>query len=214
MLTLTLAAPMVVLACTPKPEKQYDAPPPMTIDPNKRYVATLHLEKEDTQVEIELFAKEAPSTVNSFVFLAGDGYYDNVTFHRVIPGFMAQTGDPTGTGKGGPGYRFDNEFAANRRHDAAGVVSMANSGLKNGKGTNGSQFFITYTPQPGLDGLKQDGSPKDCGKESCHTVFGRVISGMEFVEQITSRDPSKADFQGDRIKTIAVREIPATASVP
>ncbi len=204
---LTLAAAFA-LSCTPTPEKQYDAPPPMTIDPNKGYTATLHLEKGDSKVVIELFAKEAPNTVNSFVFLARDGYYDNVTFHRVIPGFMAQTGDPTGTGKGGPGYRFDNEFAANRRHDAAGVVSMANSGVKNDRGTNGSQFFITYAAVSELDGLNADGSPKDCaaGGVSCHTVFGKVISGMSYVEQLTPRDPSKADFEGDRIKTTTIEE--------
>ena len=123
----------------PKP-KSYDSPPPMTIDPNKQYTATIVLEKGG-EIVIELFAKETPMTVNNFVFLARDGYYDGVTFHRVLPGFMAQTGDPTGTGSGGPGYRFEDEFHPDRRHDDPGVLSMANAG----ENTNGSQFFITFT---------------------------------------------------------------------
>ena len=182
---------------------QYDAPPPMVIDVNKRYTATIEMEKGG-QIVIELFAKEAPATVNNFVFLARDGYYDGVTFHRVIPRFMAQTGDPGGTGTGGPGYRFQDEFHPDLRHDGPGVMSMANSGAN----TNGSQFFITYIATPNLDGINPDGSPKDCAsiQVSCHAVFGKVIEGLEVVEGITPRDPSTALAQGDVITTIAIRE--------
>ncbi len=193
---------------TPAP-KQYDAPPPMLIDPDKRYTATIHLAKaEDAKIVIELFPKEAPVTVNSFVLLAREGFYDGVTFHRVIPGFMAQGGDPTGTGTGGPGYQFDNEFAPIRRHDSAGVLSTANSGMYGGRGTNGSQFFITFGPTPSLDGLNPDGSPKDCAVPgtSCHSVFGKVIEGMDVVEGITPRDPATATTPGDAIRTITIIE--------
>ena len=110
-------------------------------------------------------------------------------FHRIIPEFVAQTGDPTGTGKGDPGYEFDNEFHVSLKHNSAGIVSMANSGLrKNSKGTNGSQFFITYRATPHLDGYNPDGSKKDCKKpnSSCHTVFGKVISGMNIIEKLSS----------------------------
>ena len=170
----------------PKP-KSYDSPPPMTIDPNKQYTATIVLEKGG-EIVIELFAKETPMTVNNFVFLARDGYYDGVTFHRVLPGFMAQTGDPTGTGSGGPGYRFEDEFHPDRRHDGPGVLSMANAG----ENTNGSQFFITFTATPQLDFV--------------HSVFGRVTSGMEVVEGITLRRPGEATTPGDAMKTIRIEE--------
>ena len=196
---------------TPKPAQvkimQYDAPPPMTIDPNKAYTATIELEKGG-EIVIELFAKEAPKTVNNFVFLATEGFYDGVTFHRVITNFMAQGGDPTGTGTGGPGYRCDNEFHPDRRHDGPGVVSMANSGISRGRGTNGSQFFITYTETRALDGLNPDGSTKDCAARgvSCHSVFGRVIDGMDVAESILPRDPALAAAPGDAIKTIAITE--------
>ena len=171
----------------PKP-KSYDSPPPMTIDPNKQYTATIVLEKGG-EIVIELFAKETPMTVNNFVFLARDGYYDGVTFHRVLPGFMAQTGDPTGTGSGGPGYRFEDEFHPDRRHDDPGVLSMANAG----ENTNGSQFFITFRATPELD-FK-------------HTVFGKVISGMDVVEGLTLRDPQEGPTTpGDAIRTIRISE--------
>ncbi len=188
--------------------KQWDAPSTV-IDPDKHYTATMHLAKaEDARIVIELFSKEAPMTVNSFVFLAREGFYDGVTFHRVISGFMAQGGDPTGTGTGGSGYQFDNEFAPNKRHDSAGVLSMANSGMYEGRGTNGSQFFITFGPTPDLDGLNPDGSPKDCETAgvSCHTVFGKVIDGMDVVNNITPRDPSYASTPGDAIRTITIEE--------
>ena len=179
----------------------------MTIDTSKSYTATFELEK-GAQFTVQLFAAEVPKTVNSFVFLAREGFYDGVTFHRVIPGFMAQGGDPTGTGTGSPGYRFDNEFHPDLRHDGPGILSMANSGVRGGRGTNGSQFFIIFGPTPALDGLNPDGSPKDCSapRTSCHSVFGRVIDGMDVVNAIRERDPGSATFEGDVITTIAITE--------
>ena len=187
--------------------KQYDTPPPMTINPDKRYTATFEMVKGGKFV-IELFPKEAPGTVNSFVFLAREGFYDGVTFHRVIPGFMAQGGDPTGKGTGGPGYAFDNELSPLRRHDGPGVLSMANAGISDGRGTNGSQFFITYVELGSLDGLNPDGSPKDCAapRVSCHSVFGKVVEGMGVVNGLTPRDPGTATFTGDAIRTITIEE--------
>jgi cyclophilin family peptidyl-prolyl cis-trans isomerase len=187
--------------------KTYSATPPVTIDSNKSYTATIVLEKGG-EIVFELYPKEAPNTVNSFVFLARDGYYDGVTFHRVIPGFMAQGGDPTGTGRGGPGYEIDNELTPLRRHDGPGVLSTANRGIVNGRGTNGSQFFITLTATPALDGYNADGSAKDCAapRTSCHTVFGKVIGGMDVLNSISERDPGTATSPGDAIKTIRIEE--------
>ena len=185
--------------------KSYSAPPPMTIDPNKSYTATFCMEGGG-QFTAELYAKEAPNTINSFVFLAREGFYNGVTFHRVLENFMAQGGDPTGTGTGGPGYRFDNEVSPLRRHDSPGTLSMANSGISNGRGTNGSQFFITFIPTPFLDGYNPDGTAKDCSQESCHTVFGRVIEGMDVVNGISLRDPSPSTPPGDAIATIIIDE--------
>ena len=167
--------------------KQYGAPPEMGIDSDKKYTATIEMEKGG-EIEIELFAAEAPVTVNNFVFLAREGYYDGVTFHRVIPGFMAQGGDPTGSGSGGPGYRFGDEFHPSRLHDSSGILSMANAG----PGTNGSQFFITFVPTPHLDGH--------------HTVFGKVVSGMDVVNGIAVRDPMRSRAPGDAMKTIRIEE--------
>ncbi len=170
---------------SPSGPKQYSAPPKMTIDVNKKYTATIQMEKGD--IVLELFAKDAPKTVNNFVFLAREGFYNGVTFHRVIPGFMAQGGDPTGTGAGGPGYRFEDEISQ-RRH-GTGALSMANAGPN----TNGSQFFITYAPASYLDGK--------------HTVFGQVTKGMDVLNKITPRDPSKnPSTKGDVIKTITIKE--------
>ena len=187
--------------------KQYDSPPAMVIDPSKKYTATIEMENGG-KIVIELFAKEVPNTVNNFVFLAREGFYDGITFHRVIPGFMAQTGDPTGTGRGGPGYQFDNEFHPDARHDSPGILSMANSGMRGERGTNGSQFFITYVETSNLDGLNPGGSPKNCFTPgvSCHAVFGKVIEGMDVVEAITVRDPSSASAPGDAMKTITIEE--------
>ena len=161
-------------APTPKP-KTYSEPPPMLIDTNKRYTAIIETERGN--LVLELFASDVPVTVNNFVFLARDGFYDGSTFHRVIPGFMAQGGDPTGTGRGNPGYSFDDEFSQHTH--VAGALSMANSGPN----TNGSQFFITYTPQPSLDGK--------------HSVFGQLIEGMDVLERIKP---------GDIIKRIIIEE--------
>ena len=166
--------------------KSYDKSPEMTIDPKKKYTATFRLETGD--FEIELFADKVPYTVNNFVFLAREGFYDAVTFHRVIPGFMAQSGDPTGTGRGGPGYRFNDEFHPALIHDAEGILSMANAGPN----TNGSQFFITYAPQPHLD--------------QRHTVFGKVVSGMDVVRKNAVRDPARDLQPGTKILTIEIRE--------
>ena len=184
--------------------KSYDAPPPMTIDPDKRYVAKLVMEKGG-EIVIELFAKGAPRAVNNFVFLARDGFYDGVTFHRVLANFMAQTGDPTGLGSGGPGYQFENELSAELRHDVPGIVSMANRG---GAATNGSQFFITLSPQPNLDGFNSDGSAKDCARAgvSCHSVFGKVIEGMDVLKDVSYRNPQGAPPPGDEITTIIIEE--------
>jgi cyclophilin family peptidyl-prolyl cis-trans isomerase len=167
--------------------KRYSAPPPMTIDPNKKYVATFHTEAGNFQVE--LFAAQAPQTVNNFVFLAREGFYDGSTFHRVMHNFMAQGGDPTGTGTGGPGYKFaDERGALALKHDHAGILSMANAGPN----TNGSQFFITYGPTPHLNGV--------------HAVFGQVVSGMEVVNAIRERDPQRAREPGTKINSIDISE--------
>jgi len=164
----------------------YSAPPVMQIDPGKTYIATFETEKGG--IVVELFADKAPNTVNNFVFLVRQGFYDNTTFHRVIPDFMAQGGDPTGTGTGGPGYRFPDEFHPDLKHDSPGILSMANSGPD----TNGSQFFLTYEPTPWLDGH--------------HAVFGRVIEGMDVLESLSPRDPQAATSPGDLIKIIRIEE--------
>ena len=198
------AAPV---APTPSGPMQWDAPPAMSIDSSKKYTAIFELAKGD-QFEVELFADKAPQTVNNFVFLAREGYYDGVTFHRVIPGFMAQGGDPFGTGSGGPGYRFDDEFHPDLRHDSPGILSMANAGIRNGNGTNGSQFFIMFGAQPRLDGLQPDGSPKPCATSgvSCHSVFGKVTTGIDVVNNLAVRDPGTARTPGDAIETMRIVE--------
>ncbi len=187
--------------------KQWDSPPAMVIDQTKSYSAVFELAKGG-EFEVELYADKAPKTVNNFVFLTREGYYDGVTFHRVLEGFMAQFGDPTGTGTGGPGYRFDNEFHPDLRHDSAGILSMANAGVRNGKGTNGSQFFITFVPTPQLDGLKPDGTAKDCTiqGQSCHAVFGKVTRGMDVVDNLKRRRPSEATEPGDAVTTVRIVE--------
>ena len=151
---------------------QYDAPPPLTINPDASYTATFKTAKGD--IVVELFAAQVPNTVNNFVFLARDGFYDNITFHRVIPDFMAQGGDPQGTGRGGPGYQFADEFDQSLRHDKPGILSMANAGPN----TNGSQFFITHVPTPHLDGK--------------HSVFGQVTEGMDVVLSLANGDALNA----------------------
>ena len=186
---------------------QVPSGPEMTIDPSKSYTATFTMEGGG-QFVVELYADKAPITVNSFVSLARSGYFDGTTFHRVISGFMSQAGDPTGTGTGGPGYNFENEFHPDLRHDSAGILSMANAGIRNGQATNGSQFFITHVPTPNLDGLLPDGSPKDCSAfgQSCHAVFGKVTSGLDVVTGMTGRDPQRATTPGDGIVSVLITE--------
>jgi cyclophilin family peptidyl-prolyl cis-trans isomerase len=162
------------------------APPSGALDTSKGYTARFKTDKGD--IVVELHADRAPLTVENFVNLARAGFYDGTTFHRVIGGFMAQGGDPTGTGTGGPGYQFADEFHPELRHDAPGVLSMANAGA----GTNGSQFFITYGPTPHLDGK--------------HSVFGRVTDGMDVLRSLRERDPQRDREPGDRIETIEISE--------
>ena len=155
--------------------KTYSAPPPMTIDTSKQYTATIETGKGN--LVLELFASDVPLTVNNFVFLAREGFYNGTTFHRVMPGFMVQGGDPTGTGTGTPGYSFADEFTEHTH--VAGALSMANCGPN----TNGCQFFITYSPQHHLDGK--------------HSVFGQLVEGMDSLEKIE---------QGDTIIRITIEE--------
>ncbi len=157
--------------------KQYASAPAMSIDPNKTYV--VHFQTTKGDFDVLLNAKAAPVTVNNFVFLAREGFYDGITFHRVIGDFMIQGGDPTGTGRGGPGYRWDDEPGALKMPHETGVISMANAG----QNTNGSQFFITHSPQPHLNGK--------------HTVFGKVTQGQDVVNAIR---------QGDQILKVTVAE--------
>lgn len=164
----------------------YKSAPAFSLDLSKRYKATIDTEKGD--IVVELFSDEVPNTVNNFVFLAREGFYDNTTFHRVINEFMAQAGDPTGTGRGGPGYRFADEFHPSLRHDGPGMLSMANAGPN----TNGSQFFITYTNTAWLDNR--------------HAVFGKVVEGLDVLNSITIRDPMTDRTPGDSIKTITITE--------
>ncbi len=176
-----------VLPATSSGYKQWSSPPPMTIDPAKQYFATIKMAKGGEFV-IQLYPDKAPITVNSFVFLAQQGFYNGVTFHRVLDGFMAQGGDPTGTGSGGPGYQFVNEDN-DLKFDKPGVVAMANAG----RDTNGSQFFITFAPQPQLNGG--------------YTIFGQVISGMDVVNGIIRRDPEQnPTYTGDAMESVTIAE--------
>jgi len=156
----------------------------MLIEPDMDYQAVLHTEKGD--ITIDLFSEKTPKTVNNFVFLSKQGFYDGVIFHRVIEDFMAQTGDPTGTGRGGPGYQFEDEFHRELKHDKPGIVSMANAGPN----TNGSQFFITHLATPWLDGK--------------HTVFGEVVDGMEVLFSIPARDPVRPEYPGVKITSVEI----------
>lgn len=158
-------------------KQQWDNPPEMQIDPRKTYKVTIQSSRG--VMELELYPQHAPKTVNNFVFLSKEGFYDGVSFHRVIGDFMIQGGDPTGTGRGGPGYRFEDELRGNPLKHEKGVISMANAGPN----TNGSQFFITHSPQPHLNGK--------------HTVFGKVVKGQEVVDAIQ---------QGDKIERVEVEE--------
>jgi cyclophilin family peptidyl-prolyl cis-trans isomerase len=164
----------------------YDSYPELVIDPDKQYQAVIQTEKGE--MLLDLFAQQAPLTVNNFVFLATQGFYDGTTFHRVMADFMAQAGDPTGTGTGGPGYQFGDETANGLVFDRPGLLAMANAG----PGTNGSQFFITYAPTSWLDGG--------------HTIFGELIEGQETLDSISLRDPGLAAAPGDRIIRIEIYE--------
>ena len=166
--------------------KQWKNPPEMVIDPKKKYTATLSTDKGD--ILMDLFADKTPKTVNNFVFLAREGYYDGTIFHRVIADFMVQGGDPTGTGTGGPGYRFADEFHPSLKHSKPGIFSMANAG----PGTNGSQFFITHVPTPWLDGK--------------HSIFGQVISGMDVLLSIPPRDPMRTAPPSVKLNKVTIQE--------
>jgi peptidyl-prolyl cis-trans isomerase B (cyclophilin B) len=158
--------------------KEYSAAPKMQIDAEKKYSATLETSRGN--ITVDLFPKDAPNTVNNFVFLAREGFYDGTKFHRVIDDFMVQGGDPTGTGRGGPGYRFNDELTPGKyRKHQRGSLSMANAGPN----TNGSQFFITHVVTDWLDGK--------------HTVFGQVTSGQDVVDQVK---------QGDVLKKVTIAE--------
>ena len=170
-------------------KRQFSVCPPMKIDPSKQYIATLETAKGN--IVVELFPEDAPLAVNNFVFLARQGWYDNITFHRVLPDYIAQSGDPTGTGFGSPGYAFDNEISPDLKFDKAGVLAMANAG----PGSNGSQFFITLAPTPNLDGD--------------YTIFGRVIDGLEVVKQLAPRNPDQSNLNlppGDALITVTIEE--------
>jgi cyclophilin family peptidyl-prolyl cis-trans isomerase len=166
--------------------KQWNKPPDMVIDPKKGYTAVFETEKGD--IHVRLFADKVPNTVNNFVFLAKEGFYDGTVFHRVIADFMAQGGDPTGTGTGGPGYRFKDEFHPSLKHDKPGILSMANAGPN----TNGSQFFITHVPTSWLDNK--------------HSVFGEVTDGMDVLLSIPPRDPQRRDSPAVRLNKITIKE--------
>ena len=166
---------------------QYESAPPLKVDAGTKYFANFTMENGGT-FKIQLYPDKAPITVNSFVFLSCKGFFEGVTFHRVLEGFMAQGGDPTGTGMGGPGYQFVNEDS-DLTFDKEGVLAMANSG----RDTNGSQFFITFGPQDFLNGG--------------YTLFGQVVEGMDVVNGITLRDPDQAPaFEGDKIVSIVILE--------
>lgn len=163
---------------------RWSKPPEMMLDPDVDYQAILKTDKGE--IKIQLFSDKVPNTVNNFVFLAQAGYYDGVIFHRVIDDFMAQTGDPTGTGRGGPGYAFGDEFHKDLKHGKPGIVSMANAGPN----TNGSQFFITHIPTPWLDGK--------------HSVFGEVVEGLDVLFSIPARDPGRPEYPGVKIQSIEI----------
>jgi len=167
-------------------QKQWTKTPEFKLDLRKKYSAILKTDLGD--IEVTLFADKAPNTVNNFVFLAREGYYDNTIFHRVIQGFMAQAGDPTGTGRGGPGYSFRDEFGAGLKHNKPGILSMANAGPN----TNGSQFFITHVPTPWLDGK--------------HTIFGEVTNGLDVLFAIPERDPMRIGSPAVKLHTIEIIE--------
>ncbi len=173
---------------------KYSALPPMTLDAQKYYFATFKTVKGD--IKVQLYADKTPITVNNFVFLARDGFYDNTTFHRVLENFMAQGGDPTGRGNGGPGYKFADELGEGLVFDRPGLLAMANGGPN----TNGSQFFFTFAPTPHLNGR--------------HTIFGEVVEGIEVLDTLKRRDPQEgSNFPGDALTTVVIEES-TTSTLP
>lgn len=166
--------------------KQWKNSPEMVIDPEKNYTATFKTDKGD--IVVKLFAKKTPKTVNNFVFLANEGFYNDTIFHRVINDFMVQGGDPTGTGMGGPGYKFADEFDSSLRHNKPGILSMANAG----PGTNGSQFFLTHVPTPWLDNK--------------HTVFGEITEGMDVLLSIPERNPMDRNAPAVKLNSVEISE--------
>lgn len=166
--------------------QQWSKPPAIQIDPKKNYIAKIKTDLGD--ISIKLYADKTPNTVNNFIFLSENNFYNDTIFHRVIENFMVQGGDPTSSGRGGPGYRFPDEFHPDLKHDRPGILSMANAGPN----TNGSQFFITHVATPWLDNR--------------HTVFGQVIDGMDVVNSIPPRDPAKPDNPGIKIASITIQE--------
>lgn len=167
-------------------KKQWDSSPEMSLDLKKNYIAVFNTDKGE--FKIELFADKTPNTVNNFVFLAREGFYDGTIFHRVIGNFMVQGGDPIGTGTGGPGYQFKDEFHPDLKHSKRGILSMANAGPN----TNGSQFFITHLATPHLD-FK-------------HSVFGQLVEGEDVFMSIPERDPSNTNNPSISIKSITIIE--------
>lgn len=170
----------------PNPNKQWSKAPDMQLDLKKKYTAVFKTDKGD--ITVSLYAAKVPRTVNNFVFLAREGFYDNTIFHRVIADFMVQGGDPTGTGMGGPGYKFTDEFDPTLRHSGPGVLSMANAGPN----TNGSQFFLTHVPTPWLDNK--------------HAVFGQVVKGLDVLMSIPPRDPGLRNSPAVTLKTVEIIE--------
>lgn len=166
---------------------QWSKAPQMEIDPKKSYTATFETDLGD--IVVQLHADKVPNTVNNFVFLARQSYFDGTIFHRVIKDFMVQGGDPTGTGMGGPGYRFADEFHPSLKHDKPGVLSMANAG----PGTNGSQFFLTHVPTPWLDNK--------------HSVFGQVTGGMDVLFSIPERDPRAVNSPSVKLLSVKIAEM-------
>ena len=191
-------------------------PSSLAINEGAEFYALVYLEKEPyPEIEIQLFADKAPSTVNNFIKLVREGFYDGLTFHHVVPGELVQTGDPTGTGDGGPGYVIEDEFHTDLRHDSAGVVAMSNSGPSPGE-SNGSQFYITLAPLPDRDGLNPDGSPKDCESDdvACHSIFGKVIRGLRFVNAAAEDAHWNAVREGDIIRKIEIiKQYPADSPI-
>ncbi len=173
-------------------EKSWNAPPDLDLEAGTDYQARLNTDKGE--IVIDLFADKTPRTVNNFVFLAEQGFYDGTIFHRVIENFMVQGGDPTGTGRGGPGYRFEDEFHPKLRHNQPGVLSMANAGPN----TNGSQFFITHVATPWLDNK--------------HSVFGQVVEGLDVLFSIPPRDPQNAAAPSVRLQSVAIEKSTRSAT--